>query len=199
MALSVLVIASVTLTVAAAVQSVGGRTMAGVLAPVFGPGSVVLLSVLAVALCLVTELAFTGAVSRLMAALASDGALPAFLARRNGSGAPSFAATALTAIHLFVLALSLAGVLSVEKMVALANGFFLANAIMALLAGARVLGSRIMRVSAALLAVVLGCVLVMSSWLLLLALAGVTWWVLGRRDESTRGLVVDESRVLDPD
>lgn len=198
-ALSVLVIASVTLTVAAAVQSVGGRTMAGVLAPVFGPGSVVLLSVLAVALCLVTELAFTGAVSRLMAALASDGALPAFLARRNGSGAPSFAATALTAIHLFVLALSLAGVLSVEKMVALANGFFLANAIMALLAGARVLGSRIMRVSAALLAVVLGCVLVMSSWLLLLALAGVTCWVLGRRDESMRGLVVDESRVLDPD
>lgn len=198
-ALSVVVIASVTLTVAAAMQSVGGQTMAGILAPVFGPGSVVLLSVLAVALCLVTELAFTGAVSRLMAALAGDGALPAFLAHRNTSGAPAVAATALTVIHLSVLALSLAGVLSVEKMVALANGFFLANAIMALLAGARVLGTRIMRVSSALLAAVLGCVLAMSSWPLLLALAGVTWWVLGRRDASTRALIADENRALDPD
>jgi APA family basic amino acid/polyamine antiporter len=90
-------------------------------------------------------------------------------------------------------------VLSVEKMVALANGFFLANAIMALLAGARVLGSRIMRVSAALLAAILGCVLAMSSWPLLLALAGVTWWVLGRRDGSRRGLIADENRIPDPD
>jgi APA family basic amino acid/polyamine antiporter len=98
-----------------------------------------------------------------------------------------------------VLALSLAGVLSVEKMVALANGFFLANAIMALLAGARVLGTRIMRVSSALLAAVLGCVLAMSSWPLLLALAGVTWWVLGRRDASTRALIADENRALDLD
>ena len=198
-ALSALVIASVTLTVAAAMQSVGGRTMAGILAPVFGPGSVMLLSVLAVALCLVTELAFTGAVSRLMAALAVEGALPALLARRNKSGAPTVAATVLTAIHLLVLALSLAGVLSVEKMVALANGFFLANAIMALLAGARILGSRVMRMSAALLAAILGCVLAMSSWPLLLALAGVTWWVLGRRDGFTHGPSAGEVRILDPD
>jgi hypothetical protein len=56
-----------------------------------------------------------------------------------------------------------------------------------------------MRASAALLAVVLGCVLAMSSWPLLLALAGVTWWVLGRRDESTQGLMADENRVPDPD
>jgi APA family basic amino acid/polyamine antiporter len=134
-----------------------------------------------------------------MAALATDGALPAFLARRNGSGAPGVAATALTVIHLSVLALSLAGMLSVEKMVALANGFFLANAIMALLAGARILGSRVMRMSAAVLAAVLGCVLAMSSWPLLLALAGVTWWVLGRRDELRHGPSTDEDQILDPD
>lgn len=180
-ALSVLVIAGVTLIVAAAVQSVGGQAMTDIMAPVFGPLSVALLSVLAVALCLVTELAFTGAVSRLASALAEDGALPAVLARRNKGGAPAAAATVLSVVHLAVLALSLAGVLNVEKMVGMANGFFLANAIMALLAGVRILGSAFLRASAALLALVLSGVLAMSTWPVLLVLGGLAWWVLGRR------------------
>lgn len=180
-ALSVLVIAGVTLIVAAAVQSVGGRAMTDIMAPVFGPLSVALLSVLAVALCLVTELAFTGAVARLVCALAEDGALPAVLARRNRGGAPAAAATILSAVHLAVLALSLAGVLNVEKMVGMANGFFLANAIMALLAGVRILGSAVLRASAALLTLVLGGVLAMSAWPVLLVLGVLAWWVLGRR------------------
>jgi len=177
-ALSVAVIASVTLIVAAAMQSVAGNSMTDILEPVFGTGSVVLLSVLAVALCLVTELAFTGAVSRLVAALASDGVLPAFLALRNRAGAPAAASTALTAVHLGVLALNLAGFLDVEKLVAMADGFFLANAIMALLAGARILASRVMRMLAALLACVLGVMLAMSSWPVLATLAVMTGWVL---------------------
>lgn len=181
-ALSVLVIAGVTLIVAAAVQSVGGQAMTDIMAPVFGPLSVALLSVLAVALCLVTELAFTGAVSRLVSALAEDGALPAALARRNKGGAPAAAATVLSVVHLAVLALSLAGVLNVEKMVGMANGFFLANAIMALLAGVRILGSAFLRASAALLALVLSGVLAMSAWPVLLVLGGLSWWVLGRRE-----------------
>jgi APA family basic amino acid/polyamine antiporter len=181
-ALSVTVIAAVTLIVAAAMQSVGGRSMTDILEPVFGAGSVVLLSVLSVALCLVTELAFTGAVSRLVAALAVEGVLPAVLGRRNGGGAPAAAATTLSAIHLGVLALNLAGVLSVEKLVAVANAFFLANAIMALLAGARILPSRLMRVLSAGLAAALGGMLAMSTWPVLLALGVMTVWGLGRRN-----------------
>jgi len=180
-AMSVLVIAAVTLIVAAAMQSVGGRSMTDILEPIFGTGSVVLLSVLAVALCLVTELAFTGAVSRLVSALAVEGTLPAFLGRRNGGGAPAAAATVLSTIHLGVLALNLAGVLSVEKLVAVANAFFLANAIMALLAGARILPSRLKRVLSAILAMVLGGMLAMSSWPILLVLGAMTAWGLGRR------------------
>lgn len=181
-ALSVTVIAAVTLIVAAAMQSVGGRSMTDILEPVFGAGSVVLLSALAVALCLVTELAFTGAVSRLVAALAVEGVLPALLGRRNEGGAPAAAATTLSAIHLGVLALNLAGMLSVEKLVAVANAFFLANAIMALLAGARILPSRLMRVLSAGLAAALGGMLAMSSWPVLLALGVMTAWGLGRRN-----------------
>ena len=175
-ALSVAVIASVTLIVAAAMQSVGGQSMTDILAPVFGTGSVILLSVLAVALCLVTELAFTGAVARLVASLAAEGVVPAFLGLRNGAGAPAAAVTVLTLIHLGVLALNLAGVLDVEKLVAMANAFFLANAIMALLAGARILASRAMRLLSGLLACALGGMLAMSSWPVLAVLGLMTGW-----------------------
>lgn len=187
-ALSVTVIASVTLIVAAAMQSVGGETLTGILVPVFGQGSAVLLSVLAVALCLVTELAFTGAVARLMAALASEGVLPRWLATRNGVGAPAMSATMLSLVHLAVLGLVVAGVLGVEKLVAMADGFFLANAITALLAGTRVLGSRLMRGLAGLLAVALGGILAMSSWPVLVVLAVMTIWMLGNGLRATQAL-----------
>jgi len=184
-ALSVVVIAGVSLIVAAAMQSVGGRDMADILKPVFGTGSVVLLSGLAVSLCLVTELAFTGAVSRLIAALAAEGVLPSLLARRNRSGAPAGAATVLSVVHLAVLALNLAGLLGVEQLVAMANAFFLANAITALLAGARILPGRAMRILAALLAAALAGMLAMSSWPVLAVLGLMSWWVLRRgREES---------------
>jgi APA family basic amino acid/polyamine antiporter len=178
-ALSVAVIAGVSLIVAAAMQSVGGRSMTDILVPVFGPGSAALLSVLAVALCLVTELAFTGAVSRLVAALAAEGVLPSVLALRNAAGAPASAATALTVVHLGVLALHLNGALGLESMVAVANAFFLANAIMALLAGARILASRAMRALCAVLACGLGGMLAMSAWPVLAVLAAMTAWAFG--------------------
>lgn len=179
-ALSVAVIAGVTLVVAAAMQGVGGRSMTDILVPVFGPGSALLLSVLAVALCLVTELAFTGAVARLVSAMASDGVLPAMLGLRNRAGAPAAAATALTAIHLAVLGLNLSGVLGLEDLVAMANAFFLSNAIMALLAGTRVLASEAMRVLSGLLACALGVMLAMSAWPVLAVLALMTGWAFRR-------------------
>jgi APA family basic amino acid/polyamine antiporter len=187
-ALSVVVIASVTLIVAAAMQSVGGETLTGILVPVFGQGSAVLLSVLAVALCLVTELAFTGAVARLVAALASEAVLPRWLAVRNRGGAPAMAATMLSLVHLAVLGLVVAGVLGVEKLVAMADGFFLANAITALMAGTRVLESRLLRGLAGVLAVVLVGILAMSSWPVLAVLAGMTLWIFRGKQTMVSGI-----------
>lgn len=178
-ALSVTVIAAVTLIVAAAMQCVGGDSLAGILVQVFGGASVLLLSVLAVALCLVTQLTFTGAVARLMASLSADGVLPAWFGRRNRVGAPVSSASVLTVIHLVVLLLVGTGWLSLEKLVAMADGFFLANAITVLLAGTRVLTSRLLRVLAGLLVLVLSGVLLMSAWTVLAVLAGMTVWILG--------------------
>ena len=120
-----------------------------------------------------------GGMSRLVAALAAEGVLPSVLALRNAAGAPASAATALTAVHLGVLALHLSGALGLEGMVAVANAFFLANAIMALLAGARILASRGMRVLCAVLACGLGGMLAMSAWPVLAVLAAMTAWAFG--------------------
>lgn len=182
--LSMVVIAAVTLSVAAAVQSVGGTDMSRILQPLFGRSSVLLLSTLTVALCLVTELAFTGAVARLMASLAEEGSLPRLFVGRNAAGAPAVSACVLSSIHLSVLGLSLAGLLNVEKMVAMADGFFLGNAIMALLAGGKLLKSLLMRWLARVLALLLAGVLAMSSWPVLAVLAGMAWWVLRDKKET---------------
>lgn len=176
--LSVIVIAGVTLLVAAAVQSVGGPTLVGILEPAFGRSSVILLGGLAVALCLVTELAFTGAVSRLLAAQAANEVLPGWIGHRNRAGAPVAAVSLLTGIHLGVLGLVGAGWFDVEKLVAMADGFFLANAITALLAGARLLESPPLRGLAAILACILCGVLAMSAWPVLLVLIVMTGWAL---------------------
>jgi APA family basic amino acid/polyamine antiporter len=187
-ALSVAVIAGVTLIVAAAMQSVGGDTLTAILVPVFGSAGSILLSVLAVALCLVTELAFTGAVARLMSALAGEGVLPAPLAGRNRAGAPAVAASMLSLIHLVVLGLVASGIFSLEKLVAMADGFFLANAITALLAGGRVLGTRVMRGLAVLLAAILAGILAMSAWPVLAVLAGMTLWILRGKQAMVPGI-----------
>ena len=82
-------------------------------------------------------------------------------------------------VSLVVLGLVASGVLDVEKLVAMADGFFLANAIMALLAGTRLLASCFMRGVAGFLSLILTGVLAMSAWPVLAVLAGMAVWVLG--------------------
>lgn len=101
------------------------------------------------------------------------------------------AATMLTLVHLAVLGLVAAGVLSVEKLVAMADGFFLANAITVLLAGVRLLRSGFMRGVALVLTVVLGAVLLVSSWTVLAILAGMTVWILGHGRRGSRAAYVE--------
>jgi APA family basic amino acid/polyamine antiporter len=157
---SVLLMAAVSLTVAAAIQlvspdMVGERlNVAAIIRPLFGAASDTVMALLAAGLCITSYLLFTGAVARLLASLAGSGYLPALLARKSKTGAPAVAVLGLTLVHLAVLAAVHAGIADIEKLVALADGFFIANALTGILAAVRILDNGVLRTAAMILSVI---------------------------------------------
>ncbi len=161
---SVSIMALVSLTVAAAVQAVapeagGTVTVTAVIRPLFGPAGDLVMALLVSALCLTSYLLFTGAVARLLASLAAEGYLVQILSRKSASGAPAAAILILAGIHLAVLAGVYLGWTDIEQLVALADGFFIANALTGILAAVRLLDSPVLKTAAMVLAVI--CLLIL--------------------------------------
>jgi APA family basic amino acid/polyamine antiporter len=62
--------------------------------------------------------------------------------------------------------------------VALADGFFIANATIALLAAYKLATTQIIRYTALLLSLIFGCMLLNAHWIVLLIIAFLAWKVL---------------------
>jgi APA family basic amino acid/polyamine antiporter len=118
-----------------------------------------------------TYLMFVGAVIRLVAHLARQGGLPAWLDRRNGRGVPVAVLAVYTLVHLGQLVLVSLGVLDMAGILAIADGFFLVNALLGALAAARLLASPLPRIVSLVLALCLFAVLLSSHWPVLAAIA----------------------------
>lgn len=153
--LSALIISALSLLVAAAVQGMNpafaaahGREVSALLVPVFGSGGRWLLAVLVLALCMITYVAFTGSVARLAASLAREGFFPAVLGRKNRAGAPAAALAGLSVQQGVMFVLVIFGVFSVEDLVAMADAFFIANALTGLAAAWRVLSRPVLKYGA---------------------------------------------------
>ena len=132
---SAVVITLVSLTVGAAVQfaapelaGTGRLQVTAIITPLFGGWSRQVMALLTLSLCTATYLLFVGGVARLIGALAREDFLPRILAASNREGAPVGAIVALTAVHLAVALAASWGAVTVETLVALADGFFIANA-----------------------------------------------------------------------
>ncbi len=141
---SAVVITAVSLTVAAAVQladptlALGGRLqVTAIITPIFGDSSREVMAALTLSLCTTTYILFVGGVARLIGTLAEENFLPRFLASENRQGAPVGAIRALTAVHLAISLAAICGALTVETLVALADGFFIANAAIGIAAAFR--------------------------------------------------------------
>ena len=163
---SALIIAVVTLTVVSAMQwgeHDGTLSMTNIVEPVFGDLSPYVIAVLAFSLCGSTYMAFTGAVARLLCALSVNGTLPKFFSGRNSADAPANALWLIVYAHVSVLVLARLGLADVESLVSLADGFFLANAMMGLFAGVRILRQPALKVASALLGLVFFAILCFSS------------------------------------
>jgi len=163
---SVCIMAVVSLTVAAAVQMISPEMIRGetvsitdLIRPLFGSSSDVIMAALVASLCITSYLLFTGGVARLAASLAGEGYLPAILARKSTTRAPFIAILIFALFHLAVLAAVYFHFADVEQLVAVADGFFIANALIGILTAIRLLQSRILRIAARLLALIFSGIL----------------------------------------
>lgn len=150
--------------------------VAALLTPLFGAWGGPVLGALALALCATTYLMFVGGVARLAASLGADGILPRAVGMRARTGAPAGGIGLLCGAHMVVLAAVGRGVIDVTGLVALADGFLLANALCGVLTAVRVLRGPL-RWGAAVLALVLGGVLAHAAWWVLGVVAGLAVWM----------------------
>lgn len=140
------------LSVALALQSSSeGHDIVILMQPLFGHFAAPAIGIIAAGLCISTYLMIVGAVTRMSAKRAANGRLPAFLSKENSFLSPSHAILTLTTIHLFMLSLIVLQILTVDRLIAAANVFFLSNAIIGLAAGFQLLENRCLKAAIAIL------------------------------------------------
>jgi APA family basic amino acid/polyamine antiporter len=144
-------------------------SMTTVLEPLLGGGAAVVAGLLAGGLCLVTVLMFVGAVTRMTAQRARDGALPRWLGEAEPGATPRRAILAHGATSLLLLGLVWLRWVDLEGLVSAANLFFLGNALLGLAAAWRILPGAAWR----------AMILALAAILLLLLTQGRPWgWLL---------------------
>lgn len=178
--ISAIVIGIVTLTVASAIQYIEPQLIAGnnltvtsIITPLFGEVSAVIMATLTCALCITTYLLFVGGVARLISSLATDGHLPSTLALRTKSRAPVGAIVFLTTLHILVLSVVCLGYARVEDLVAIADGFFIANACIGLLAACKLLESKSVKGGAGALAVLFTVIFLQGDTMVILLISAM--------------------------
>lgn len=171
----------VSLTVAAGIQWIN-PTAVGVeqvsvtmiILPLFGRLSVLFMSIITASLCMTTYMLVLGGVSRLIASQAEAHLFPAILGKRSTQQVPIAALLALVGIHSLVFAALALDWFTLEQIVAVANGFFLSNALCGLLAAIRIFPGRFMKIVATLLACMFVVILLFSSPIVLIVIGVLT-------------------------
>ncbi|WP_456276642.1 APC family permease [Bacillus sp. AK128] len=164
--LSFSIISVVSILVAFAYQQTASsetQSLDLLLSTAFGPWSTALISVITIVLCLSTVLLVIGAVSRLISDQAKIAVLPRFLAYKNHKNVPVNALLMMFAIHVIVVGLLTLQIISVHQLVAMANAFFLCNALLGILASFRLFSELKMKVVCIVLALSFITILLFSS------------------------------------
>ncbi len=160
--LSLIVVSLTYFSVALAVQSLSVENISlnEVLYPLFGNASGLILAFAVAGLCVTTYLTIVGAMGRLAHALALDHYLPKIFTLKTAKGIPVTGIGCFSGIHLMVLALSMLEIVDMERLVMIANGFFIANAILGLAASVQILRHWVYKVGALVLLIAFSIMLV---------------------------------------
>lgn len=156
-----------------------GHGVTVLLHPLFGRFSPWLMAAMVAALCITTYIVFAGGVARLAAHLGEHGGMPAFFGKRNRFGAPVNAMASYTAVHISLVGLSCLGVVNVADFLAVADGFFMTNALLGTLAAARLFHAPVPKLAAVLLSIGILSVLAQAHWPVLAAVglfSALTLW-----------------------
>lgn len=173
--ISLVAVTLIYMTIALAVQSspgIGFERLLNVIRGAFGSYATVILALLVLGLCLSTYLLIVGAIIRLMKDLSVNGWLPRPFSKVKGD-TPIVSLFWYTGLHLLVLALVYMGVVKLDWLVGIANGFFLANALMGVAAASQVLSTPLLKWGSYLLLVCLAALLCFSSPIAWLGILGV--------------------------
>jgi amino acid efflux transporter len=193
-ALSFSIIAVVSLTVALAFQwiysdsqSTANQSLAPLLESLFGNWATPIISTITIALCISTVLLVIGAVSRLISDQAKDGLLPIWLSHKNKNNVATRGLLSLFSIHIIVFTLFFLNIISIQQLVAIANAFFLSNALLGVLACMRIFDSLLLKIGSAILAICFFGILLFSSIYILLAIVVVAvYFIWLQRKESIK-------------
>lgn len=185
---SAAVITAVSMVVGAAIQYIdpaltgGGKLqVTALITPLFAGYSRPVMALLTLSLCTATYLLFVGGVARLIGVLAREKFLPRFLGTTNRSDAPVGAIAALTTVHLAVLAAACCGMVNTETLVAFANGFFIANALIGIAAAGKLFPGRLQRTVTFLLGLFFVVVFLHSHFLVILLILAMAAGTLARQ------------------
>jgi APA family basic amino acid/polyamine antiporter len=172
-AISIIVITTVYLVMSLAIQSFPYSetlSLVEVIKPIFGESAKWVLALLVTSLCFCAYMLMLGALSRLINTLSVEGYLPSIFKKKNNDGVPVSGVMYFIIVHLLVLLMNLFGIIDIERIINIANSFFLMNAVIGLIAAMRIIDSKFYKASSLVLAVSLLVILSFSSADVLIAL-----------------------------
>ncbi|NOX14560.1 MAG: amino acid permease [Epsilonproteobacteria bacterium] len=137
--------------------------------PIFKDYSQIILTTISVILCIGTLILFVGGVARLISSLH----LTSYTSKHSKNGTPIGALNSLSIIYFIILTLVYINYLSLENLVAFADGFFIANAIIGLITAIILFEKGFLKNSAILLTLLFFIILLFSNIFILLTIIGL--------------------------
>jgi APA family basic amino acid/polyamine antiporter len=189
--ISAIIISLTYMLVAIAINNVGIKnvSLVEVISPIFASSSSTVLAVLITGLCLTTYLLIVGAVGRLIRSLSEEKYLEKIFSNNTRTGIPYISIAVLSCIHILVLIMNYFNILSIDVIVNWANGFFIGNAIIGLIATYKISDDLILKISSVFLIVCLTVLLAFSS---LFSIAGlIVVYFLAERFERKREVIAE--------
>ena len=140
-----------------------------IIEPIFGKFSDILLASISMILCVGTLILFVGGVARLISSLN----LTKYTSKHLKNNTPIGALNFLSVIYIVTLTLVYFGYLTLDNLVAFADGFFIANAIIGLITAIILFDKGFLKLSAIVLTLVFFVIMLFSNIFILAVIAGL--------------------------